>query len=261
MRRDIFTPIIAVAILLLLVPFSTAMFTQADTVIKDVHNPQNLNRYSFEENSPYNHVDPTGHTTCSIWSGCVRFDFFGLKIYFGGSLDETDTPVKTDTTKSNNQIQLIKSSSNNEEGQWITDLFIGAGTAGTSLKSSFKSSTATGTGTSGSSGNSISNTRDISQNTFRNNLAEATGGKPYEGAEEHHIIPKNPAVRNIFNDRGISNKFINSPENGMWVKQGHGASWDAYQKNVVNYMETNPYASADDIVDHAKAVSEGWYGK
>jgi|GEM_PF-2614257 len=39
----------------------TGQFIQPDTIISDLYNPQSLNRYSFEENSPYNRVDPSGH--------------------------------------------------------------------------------------------------------------------------------------------------------------------------------------------------------
>ena len=114
---------------------------QADTIIQNIYDPQNLNRYAFESNSPYNRVDPSGHVTCSIWSGCLRIDLLGFKIYLGGALDETDVTVKTVTTNSDSQIKLVKSSANNEEGQWITDLFIGAGTIGTSIKPSVQTGT------------------------------------------------------------------------------------------------------------------------
>ena len=36
-------------------------FTQPDTVVQDVYNPQNLNRYSYVLNNPYKYVDPDGH--------------------------------------------------------------------------------------------------------------------------------------------------------------------------------------------------------
>jgi hypothetical protein len=36
-------------------------FNQPDTVVPDVYDPQTLNRYAFERNSPYNHMDPDGH--------------------------------------------------------------------------------------------------------------------------------------------------------------------------------------------------------
>lgn len=37
------------------------IFTQPDTVINNIFDPQQLNRYSFERSSPYNFVDPDGH--------------------------------------------------------------------------------------------------------------------------------------------------------------------------------------------------------
>ena len=38
-----------------------AKFTQPDTIIQDVYNPQNLNRYSYVLNNPYKYNDPSGH--------------------------------------------------------------------------------------------------------------------------------------------------------------------------------------------------------
>ncbi|MFC2133830.1 RHS repeat domain-containing protein [Bacteroidota bacterium] len=37
------------------------MFTQPDTLIQNVYDPQSLNRYAFERNNPYKYVDPSGH--------------------------------------------------------------------------------------------------------------------------------------------------------------------------------------------------------
>jgi len=36
-------------------------FNQPDTLIQNVYDPQDLNRYSFEHNNPYKTTDPTGH--------------------------------------------------------------------------------------------------------------------------------------------------------------------------------------------------------
>lgn len=38
-----------------------ARFTQADTVIQDVYNPQNLNEYAYVLNNPVKYIDPSGH--------------------------------------------------------------------------------------------------------------------------------------------------------------------------------------------------------
>jgi RHS repeat-associated protein len=37
------------------------IFLQPDNMISDTYNPQELNRYSFENNNPQKNVDPTGH--------------------------------------------------------------------------------------------------------------------------------------------------------------------------------------------------------
>jgi len=38
-----------------------AQFVQPDTQIKNVYDPQSINRYAFERNNPYRYTDPTGH--------------------------------------------------------------------------------------------------------------------------------------------------------------------------------------------------------
>ena len=37
------------------------IFTQPDTLIQNVYDPQSLNRYSFERNNTYKYTDSTGH--------------------------------------------------------------------------------------------------------------------------------------------------------------------------------------------------------
>ncbi len=41
-------------------------FTQPDTVIQEIYNPQNLNRYSYVLNNPYKYVDPTGNMAWDV---------------------------------------------------------------------------------------------------------------------------------------------------------------------------------------------------
>ena len=49
-------------------------FTQPDTLIQDVYDPQMLNRYAFERGNPYKYVDETGHV--SVFS--IIMGFIGL---------------------------------------------------------------------------------------------------------------------------------------------------------------------------------------
>jgi RHS repeat-associated protein len=51
------------------------LFTQPDNIIQNLYDPQTLNRYSFERNSPYKYVDPSGH---------VYWDKLGSAVFWGG---------------------------------------------------------------------------------------------------------------------------------------------------------------------------------
>jgi len=43
-----------------------SMFVQPDSIIPNVYDPQQLNRYAFERGNPYNFVDPSGHAITPI---------------------------------------------------------------------------------------------------------------------------------------------------------------------------------------------------
>ena len=43
-----------------------SQFIQPDTLIQDLYNPQNLNRYSYVLNNPYKYTDPTGHVVWDV---------------------------------------------------------------------------------------------------------------------------------------------------------------------------------------------------
>ena len=47
-------------------------FSQPDTIIPDLNNPQSLNRYSYTLNNPINSTDPTGH--CTTFSKKIMSD-------------------------------------------------------------------------------------------------------------------------------------------------------------------------------------------
>jgi RHS repeat-associated protein len=58
-------------------------FVSPDTVVTDPFNPQDLNRYAYVRNSPFNYTDPTGNLTCEnqYTSDCIRqwlYDLFGV---------------------------------------------------------------------------------------------------------------------------------------------------------------------------------------
>jgi RHS repeat-associated protein len=47
-------------------------FTQPDSVIPSVYNPQSLNKYSYVKNNPYKYIDPSGHFSIgAMWDSVV----------------------------------------------------------------------------------------------------------------------------------------------------------------------------------------------
>jgi hypothetical protein len=66
------------------------IFTQPDSVIANVYDPQTLNRYAFEKNNPYKYVDPNGKFAVligilAIWSivTVIMLKTYALEIYHG----------------------------------------------------------------------------------------------------------------------------------------------------------------------------------
>ena len=65
-------------------------FTQPDTLIGDIYNPQSLNRYSYVLNNPYKYTDPEGHNP--LLFGMAIGGLFGTafdmiyQIYHGASM-------------------------------------------------------------------------------------------------------------------------------------------------------------------------------
>ncbi|MBI5398001.1 hypothetical protein HZB03_00925, partial [Candidatus Woesearchaeota archaeon] len=50
---------------------SWGLFLQPDTLLPNVYNPQQLNRYSFELNNPQKNTDPTGHCPICLIAGAA----------------------------------------------------------------------------------------------------------------------------------------------------------------------------------------------
>ncbi len=62
------------------------IFTQPDTLIQNVYDPQSLNRYMFERGNPYKHIDEDGHISTWVAAGIVIGGAAGLGfiVGFGG---------------------------------------------------------------------------------------------------------------------------------------------------------------------------------
>ena len=69
-----------------------AQFLQPDMTISNVYNPQNLNRYAFENNNPYRYTDSTGH-----YAEDVHLDLTGyLALQAGYSSEEANLIANAD---------------------------------------------------------------------------------------------------------------------------------------------------------------------
>ena len=61
------------------------MFTQPDSLIQNVYDPQSLNRYAFERNNPYIYTDDDGRAYCLVY-GCIPEGyllFIGVTVVVG----------------------------------------------------------------------------------------------------------------------------------------------------------------------------------
>ncbi len=76
------------------------IFTQPDSLLPNVYDPQQLNRYMFERGNPYKFTDQSGHC---IWDACVleiitaSIVVVGLAIYLVDAIDYVKTPAEETT--------------------------------------------------------------------------------------------------------------------------------------------------------------------
>lgn len=61
-------------------------FVQPDTIIQDLYNPQNLNRYSYVINNPLRYTDPTGNFYLRGFAGGVSNILLGLALMSAGGV-------------------------------------------------------------------------------------------------------------------------------------------------------------------------------
>src|SRR3989344_4325884 len=58
---------------------STMRFTQPDTMLPDIYDPQQLNRYAYARNNPQTYVDPSGHFIDTLFDiGFIGWDIWNI---------------------------------------------------------------------------------------------------------------------------------------------------------------------------------------
>lgn len=92
-------------ILILMLPLAQAIFTQPDSQISDVYDPQSLNRYMFERGNPYKYTDPTGHMGEGGPADLVDFFTLMLAAIF---LPESEEEVKRKREEKTEYEELYK---------------------------------------------------------------------------------------------------------------------------------------------------------
>ncbi len=75
-------------------------FLQADPIISDVYDPQNLNRYSYVLNNPYKYTDPTGNVpvllvTAGIGAGIGAVSSITIQLMTTGEVNARQVAVAT----------------------------------------------------------------------------------------------------------------------------------------------------------------------
>lgn len=106
-------------------------FTQADTLLPDVYDPQQLNRYSYVNNNPIKYTDPTGHCPQCIGGVVVlgaEYYLLALEIYgfTNGVISSND---KSFEGKMKSGVVGMQTAVESSQGQ----LAIGIATVGMSL--------------------------------------------------------------------------------------------------------------------------------
>jgi RHS repeat-associated protein len=106
------------------------------------------------------------------------------------------------------------------------------------------------------------NYRSFTKGNFRHNLKLKGGlGNVSNKFEAHHKIPQARSMRKWFNDRGITNKEINAPSNGVWREKGaHRKLSRQHTKEWKQWQKQNPNATRDDILKQRDVIDKKVFG-
>lgn len=240
-----------------------ARFMQCDKIKPDAFAPQALNCYAYGLNNPFRYKDDSGNFPVDTLAdvGFILYDTYKLITEGAGENNVNLLALGADAggavvpyaTGLGLAVRSSKVAGKAEDAIKTVD------EAAEISKNAEKTADATQAADKTTDiQNAVDDAEDVSQQQFRRNF-EKDIPTPFEGAEAHHIIPRNPSIRQIFNERGISNSYINSVQNAAWVTKGHGRTWKIYQDSIRTYIKNNPNAKADEIIKHARDQTKRRY--
>ncbi|MCX6750192.1 MAG: hypothetical protein NTZ83_01935 [Candidatus Pacearchaeota archaeon] len=217
-------------------------FIQPDSVLSDVYDPQQLNRYSYARDNPYSYIDSSGNYIESAldigfisWDirdiiknpinwvnyASLGLDVVGLALPFVTGLGEGFKIGVKGLSKIDNLLDVEKISTKATSSLDIID----------KSKDLIKS---------------------WSKSNFRENLLKELGESGI-GKEAHHNIPQKFADWDVIKKSGID---INDPKFGSLIdKQIHRSTAYSYNKEFENFLIENPNANAKQIIDQARDIS------
>jgi RHS repeat-associated protein len=110
------------------------LFTQPDTLLPAIYDPQQLNRFSYVKNNPYRYIDPSGNAVCDASNGCTQLRGLGGTQTWGALTPEDSDPqgeyqyydsmyTRYDSPFSNNAPR----GKNQEGNQLVADIYISIG--------------------------------------------------------------------------------------------------------------------------------------
>ncbi len=228
-----------------------AQFIQADNVIGDIYNPQDLNKYAYGRNNPYKYTDPNGEfvedipfiawdiydiyqegfTTLNVLS--LGVDILGLAIPLAGGGGRA---IKAGA-RGADLIQTVDKA--NDVGR------VASGT-GKAIKSADKISDLIKTG------DKIS--KPFTKSNFRSNLIKIQGGvNPGPAFQAHHNLPQASKFSEQLSKVGIN---VHDPQFGTFVETKlHQQSAYQYNKEFGEFLNQPDIKTKEQITDFAREIS------
>ena len=208
----------------------TGQFTQPDSVMGDVYDPQQLNAYSYARNNPYKYVDPSGNFIDTI----LDIGFVGYDLY----------SIVQNPKDSSNYISLGL-----DLGGTAIPFVTGLGTGFKLAKGAEKAKDVVKLGKYGEDVADLG-LKSFTKSNFRENVLKQTLESGV-GTEIHHNLPQQ--FLGEFEKAGIN---INDPVFGSVVdKSIHRQTARSFNLEVADFFEKNINPTREQIINTIKDIS------